>query len=75
MTDDLYTGKQRRFFTTLRPCPKCKTKLQTDGIGFFQCDKCGYQDYKELKALREYGDSRSRGMAPSEIKMRLETGF
>ena len=49
------TSRVLRHPQTLRPCPRCKTRMFTDKHGKFWCDHCGYKDFKDVEKFRAAG--------------------
>lgn len=43
------------FFQSMRPCPKCRHKLNTDGNGRFVCPSCGYEDKQDVSKAKAAG--------------------
>lgn len=41
-----------RWWASMRPCPKCKTLLSTEGSGHFRCRKCEFSDTQKLSRRR-----------------------
>lgn len=42
-------------FETMRPCPKCRKRMRSNGKGIFWCLECEYADRKDVTKLLAAG--------------------
>lgn len=47
----VYSG----FFQSMRPCPRCRHKMNTNGNGVFRCPSCKHEDRKDVEKLKLAG--------------------